>query len=409
MDYYTTRARKWSLDSPVHSSLKSAFTSTRLPALFAIALAGLLVANWSESGAVAPVLPQILANHAYRELWSGHYEGPQGAIELFRQALAADAAFTYRWSDLGEALAAAGQSDSARYCFLRSLKLAPDSPQIALRAANFELREQDIDSALQLGGTVLRLAPDYDDMVFSSWIRFAGEQDRILRTGIGSNPRAAEAFFHFLIRANDEARLAETWRWMDAHSYVTAPAARTWASWLLGRHRDQEAFLIWKRHIALNSSYGVSNWIDDSGFESPPAGEGFGWRIEPVAGVKAAIDPAVAHSGHASLRVEFDGSQNLDFHPVAQRVWLQPGRYRLTAWIRTSGLTTDQGLALSLLGISTPALTGSHDWTNVGADVVVGQAAAADVQVVRRRSWRFDAKPTGKIWIDDVELRRIDK
>ncbi len=397
------------LGSQIRTALNIVFTSSRLPALFGIALAALLGANWFRTGAAAPVLPQILANHAYRELWSGHYEGPQGALEMFREALAADAAFAYRWSDMGEALAAAGQSESARYCFLRSLELAPNSPQIALRAANFQLREEEIDSALQLGGAVLRLTPAYDNMVFSSWIRFAGDQDRILRMGIGSNTRAAEAFFGFLIAANDEPRLGETWRWMDARSYVTVPAARTWAAWLIGRHREQEAFLVWKQHVALDSTYGVSNWIDNSGFERALAGQGFGWRIEPVAGVKAGIDPAVAHSGHSSLRVEFDGSENLDFHSVAQRVWLEPGRYRLTAWMRTSGLSTDQGLALSLLGVSTPALTGSHDWISVGTDVNVSKAAAADVQLVRQRSWRFDAKPTGKAWIDDVELRRIDK
>ncbi len=385
------------------------FTSSRLPALFGIALAGLLAANWLRTGAVAPVSPQILANHAYRELWSGHYEGPQGALEMFREALTADAAYAYRWSDLGEALAAAGQSESARYCFLRSLELAPGSPQIALRAANYELRENETDSALRLGGAVLRLTPAYDNMVFSSWIRFAGDQDRILDTGIGSNSRAAEALFGFLIAANDEARLSETWRWMDARSYVTTPAAKTWAAWLIGRHREQEAFLVWKRHVALDSTYGVNNWIDDAGFEHSLAGQGFGWRIEPVAGVKAGIDPGVAHSGHSSLRVEFDGSENVDFHSVAQRVWLQPGRYRLTAWIRTEGLSTDQGLALSLLGVSTPALTGSHDWTSVAAEISVGKATAAEVQLIRQRSWRFDAKPVGKAWIDDVELRRISR
>src|SRR5580700_8322388 len=167
---------------------------SRLPALFGLALAGCMGLSWLSNGSVSPPMPQTIANHAYRELWSDHPEGRQGAIEMFQQSLAMDPAFPYRWSDLGDALAAAGRKDSARYCFRRSLELAPNSPQIAMRAANFHLREGEIDSALQLGATILRITPDYDEMVFNSWVRLGGDLNGILQSGVGANGRAAEAF-----------------------------------------------------------------------------------------------------------------------------------------------------------------------------------------------------------------------
>jgi len=225
---------------------------------------------------------------------------------------------------------------------------------------------------------------------------------------MGSNP----------IGPGAESRLFETWKWIEGRSYVTRPLARAWAGWLDGRGREQDAFLIWKRYVALDSSYGVSNWIDNSGFESAPAGLGFDWRIQPSPGVKVGLDSAIARSGHSSLRLEFDGSENLDFHIVAQRLWLPAGRYRLTGWMRTANLSTDQGLALVLNGVATPALNGVHDWTRVSADAAVPNtvgnnvdndaASLGEVQVVRQRSWRFDGKLRGIAWIDDVELRRID-
>jgi hypothetical protein len=382
---------------------------TRWPALHGIVLAGLLSAGWFENGSVSPTAPQTVADHAYRELWSDHSEGQSGAISMFRQALAMDPAFPYRWSDLGDALAADRQADSARYCFRRSVELAPASPQIGMRAANFSLREGETGPALRLGANVLRVTTDYDPMVFGSWVRLGGDLSQILQIGIGSNARAAEAFFRFLIGSNDEGRLFPTWEWMESRSYVTRPLATLWSGWLAGRHRDNDAFLIWKRYAALDSDYGVGNWIDNSGFENEPAGQGFDWRIQPSPGVKAGLDPSVAHSGHSSLRIEFNGSENLDYHPVAQRVRLAPGRYRLTAWVRTAGLSTDQGLALVLDGVSTPPLTGTHDWTRVVADVTVrNDTLSGEVQVVRQRSWRFDRGLRGVAWIDDVELRRTD-
>jgi hypothetical protein len=383
--------------------------ASRLPALHGIALAGLLVTAWLGSKET----PQAVADHAYRELWSGHSEGPNGSIDMFRQALAMDTAFPYRWSDLGDALAAVGKVDSARYCFRRSIELAPGSPQIAMRAANFHFREGETGPALDLGARVLRLTTAYDGMVFNSWIRLGGNPNDILQSGIGTNRRAAESFFRFLIAASPPAgsggdpMLIATWTWMEGRSYVSRPLAMLWVDWLNGRRRDNDAFLVWKRYVAQDSAYGAGNWIDDGGFETEPAGQGFGWRLQPCPGVKAGLDSAAARSGHSSLRIEFDGSANLDFHHIAQRVWLPPGRYRLTAWMRTANVSTDQVLALVLNGVSTAALTGSHDWTMVGADVTVREGASAgEVQVVRQRSWRFDGKVQGVVWIDDVELRR---
>jgi hypothetical protein len=388
-----------------------------LPSLHGIALAGLLILVQLGNGTASAVYketPQTIADHAYRELWSGHTEGPHGAIDMFRRALAMDTAFPYRWSDLGDALAAAGRVDSARYCFRRSLELAPTSPQIAMRAANFHFREGETGPALQLGATVLRLTNTYDGMVFNTWVRLGGNVNDILQSGIGTNRRAAESFFRFLIArpagAGEDSMLSATWTWMERRSYVTGPLAMVWADWLNGRRRDSDAFLVWKRYVAQNSTYGSGNWIDNAGFETEPAGQGFDWRLQPSPGVKAGLDSATAHSGQSSLRIEFDGSGNIAFHHIAQRVWLPPGRYRLTAWMRTANLSTDQGLALVLNGVSTPAPTGSHDWTMVGADVTVRDGASAgEVQVVRQRSWRFDGKLRGVVWIDDVELRNAEK
>jgi hypothetical protein len=386
----------------------------RLPSLHAIALAGLLAASWLRDGSISPEKPQTVADHAYRELWSGHSDGPNGAVDRFRQALAMDTAFPYRWSDLGDALAASGMVDLAQYCFRRSLELAPNSPQIAMRAANFHFREGETGPAIQLGAEVLRLTTAYDGMVFNSWVRLGGSLDDVLQIGIGTNRRAAESFFRYLIatsrprESGGDSRLSAMWTWLEGRSQVNRPLAMVWVDWLSGRHRDNDAFVVWKRYVAQDPAYGSGNWIDNAGFENEPAGQGFDWRLQPCPGVKTGLDSATAHSGHSSLRMEFDGSANLDFHHIAQRVWLPPGRYRLTAWMRTSNLSSDQGLALVLNGVSTPALTGSHDWTMVAADVTVGDGASAgEVSVVRQRSWRFDGKLQGVVWIDDVALRRI--
>src|SRR5580693_3746005 len=142
----------------------------RLPLCLVALLIALMACSYAIFGSISPPGPQVVANGAYQKLWSGDVDG---AVAGFDRALASDAAFPYRWSDLGEALADAGRMGEARYCFRRAVDLAPASPDIQVRAANFFFRSGSGSEALALESTTLRETPDFDDMIFRSWIRMA--------------------------------------------------------------------------------------------------------------------------------------------------------------------------------------------------------------------------------------------
>lgn len=378
----------------------------------------MMAVTYRNSGSVSPVLPQPSANEGFRRTWAGRLSAPDGALSLFHDAVVSDPAFPWRWSDLGDALVAAGRNDEALTCFRESLVLGPASPQIALRAANFHFEMGEIQPALELGATILKELPDYDDMVFSEYVRMGGDLDRVLETGIGNNRRAARTFFKFLMRGGSEQRLSETWRWIETRGYATRPLARSWANWLLQRDRPEEAVAVWARHGASDAGvYRISNWIDNAGFEDPWTGEGFDWLVEESPGVKAVRDGQVAHSGRYSLRLDVDAADNLDFHHVSQLVWLEPGHYKLSGWVRTNGLTTDQGVGFRLIGahnaaspdVSTPTVVGTQDWTMLSADFTLGAPARlARVEIVRRPSGKFENRPHGTAWIDDVGIQRLN-
>jgi tetratricopeptide (TPR) repeat protein len=392
--------------------------SRRSPAIYCLLLAALMCVAYRNSGSVSPPLPQAVANEAFRRVWAGKLSSPDGAIPLFHAAVVSDPAFPWRWSDLGDALTAAGRDDQASYCFRESLALGPASPQIALRAANFYFATGRIEPALALGATILRELPDYDDMVFSSYVRMGGGLDGVLDTGIGNNPRAARTFFQFLLRGGGEERLSRAWRWIDGRGYTTRPLARSWANWLLQRGRAGEAAAVWMQHGAGDAGvYRISNWVDNAGFEDQWTGGAFDWVVDPSPGVKTVWDAQVVHSGRHSLRLDLDAVDNLDFHHVSQRVWLDPGRYRLSGWVRTMGFTTDQGVGLRLTGagnaadpdVSTPAIAGSREWTQLSAEFTLrAPARLARVEIVRHPSEKFDNRPHGTAWIDDVAIQRLN-
>ena len=381
----------------------------KLPLAFAFVLEALLALSLATSGLLSPALPQVSGNLGYRQLWRGNVAGSGGALHFFRNALEADSAFPYRWSDLGEALLLAGAPDRAGYCFDRSVELAPHDPQIRLRAANYYFRTRQTEPALRLDSAVLDQVPDYDQMIFSSYLRMGGAMSRVLDTGIGSNARAAGEFFRFLRPRSDDATLDTVWRWMEDRGFVTVPLALSRTSWLLDKGLPGEASAVWRRYVApADSSFQKSEWIVNSGFESPWTGEGFDWRVEACNGVDMSLDSRIAHSGRGSLRIRFHAFGNLDFHHVSQLVWLSPGSYRLSAWIRSEDFQPDPGIGLSLLDATTPVMSGTHGWTQVSSEfTVVSVPRLARVRVVRKPSLKFDGQPRGTVWIDEVEVKRV--
>ena len=386
----------------------------RLSWICPVLLAGLMAVSFAIFGSVSPRAPQVIGNAGYQKLWAGDVGG---AVTEFERALKADPAFPYRWSDLGEALADDGKIEEARYCFRRAVELAPGSPQIAVRAANFWFRTGSIEEGLSIESKVLGEVPDFDQMIFRSWVRMAGGVRRMLDTGIGTNARAARAFFDFMIANGSRTDLDEVWRWMETRGYVVRQQSRERVDVLLRSNETAEAAEVWNRHVAIDpGQYRSSDWIDNGGFEKDWTGGGFDWNSVASPGVNVAADGAVAHDGKRSLRLDINSDENLDFHHFFQRTWMPPGRYRLEGWVRASGFSTDQGIGLrawepgheSELNAFTPTVFGTRDWERVAQDfTVAGRARMVEIQVVRRPSLDFDNHPHGTAWIDDIHVRRL--
>jgi hypothetical protein len=386
---------------------RSKSTSYRWPGALALLLCGLVLFGSERIEA-----PQAAGNEGYRLLLAGETDA---AVSTLRRALTEDAAFPYRWSDLGGALADSGDRTAAAWCFARSVELGPGDPQIALRAMNYQFRSGNIAAALKLGSHILRLVPNYDAMIFRTWVRMGVMAKTIETDGIGANPRAAAEWFRFLLNEAPKTDLYEYWKWLEDAGYADRELARSWSLWLLAHNEPADAAAVWARHVAVEPAvYQRADWVDNGGFEKDPSGDGFDWVMNSVPGVTYVIDPQQRHKGARSLRLNFTGLENIDFHHVTERVWLIPGHYRLSAWVRTGSLSTDQGIGVSLIAkpaadVSTIAITGTHGWTEESVEVTVsGPPRMGEIQVIRHRSLDFDNKISGSAWIDDISLLRID-
>ena len=327
-------------------------------------------------------------------------------------ALVADSANPYRWADLAEAFAHAGQMDKARYAFQRALALSRDIPPILLRDANFHFQLDESDQALSSAARVLSIVPDYDSVLFNYFDRFVAGPKPVL-AAIGDSARATTAYTLHLIGTGDLAGARLAWLKLCSRGVKDNSLTATYIDALLKAGHGDAAKQDWVQFLGPSAAdYPASNLLYNGGFEAEPTGVALDWRIQPSTQYDVERDSAMPHRGKYSLRVTFHGDDNIALTNVLQTVLLKPGTYRLGFWIKTDGLTTNEGPRVEVVAarlqdrlLRTDPFLGTIGWSEVSQRFTVDrQTQSVIVRLVRNPSAKFDNKIAGTLWIDDLHL-----
>jgi hypothetical protein len=346
---------------------------------------------------------------AYDQQASGAPESIRAAAAALAGVLERNPAEPMRWADAGSAWSDGGDPDKAQYAFARALELGLHSTDVLIYAGDYYLRQGNRARGLEILNRTLTLASNYDEAIFSRYqavpIREA------LDRGVPAEIRPAQSYLRYLMREASADSARELWRWMGGRNLIDTKIAGEYAAFLLNRKEYERAAAVWRDWAPQKTAdYQRTEFIYNPGFEAEPGGSPFDWRISPIDHVEAVRD-GNAHRGAASLRVTFDGEANTNYGHVAQSIVLPAGRYRLRAWVRAEGITTDQGVLLGIRGLSqaaeTEALKGTSAWHAVEVEFEAGPGTRLlEVVVARRASWRFDSKIKGSVWVDDVSVER---
>jgi tetratricopeptide (TPR) repeat protein len=348
-------------------------------------------------------------------------ENPGDLIRLQETAARLSPYDAYYWADLGAAYDWAGHRSEARDAFKRAQQLFPNSPTINWRLANFYIRAHDIPDGLRclqkvlLGDSVPRrdvfllatnATPDnsviLDDTLpphaayFIDYINFQIGMDRI---------NAAEQAWARLLELNLPFNLREPFPYVDA----------------LIQHRELEPLLqawsaLGERFPAQIGSRAMpGNSVSNGNFEFEILNGGLDWRVTPVEGAVVSLDSENSHEGLRSLRIDFDGTHNLDYYHVLQFVPVTPStRYNFSVHMRTRGITTDSGPRFQLydaydmgrLFLSSENLVGNFEWSPEHIEFRTGpETRLLVVRVGRPASRKFDSRIAGTVWISRVSLR----
>lgn len=346
---------------------------------------------------------------------------PQKAMEEFHRAAALAPYDPEVWINLGGAAEFAGNVSEAEKYLRMADSLAPRVPVYQWPIGNFFLLHGNTQEAFSHFRMVLLGTHEYDQIIFSTAWKASGDAEQILQQLIPRDLSAEFRYLDFLIGSKRLPESLAVWnRIVNTPGTIETNQANRYLDSLLINHMPDEAFRVWKdllkRGVVRYSAPSTpGDLITNGSLEDDIRNVGFGWRIAPVKDIYAGLDTSTFHSPGHSLVVQFSGEQNLYYRNVLQYVKVEPGSsYRLQAFMKTEGITTDSGPRLEVrdpydpgaLDKLTDNLTGTTEgWTPLLLDFKTGpKTELIVVSITRLPSQKLDNLIAGKVWLDDVRL-----
>jgi hypothetical protein len=261
----------------------------------------------------------------------------------------------------------------------------------------------------------LEADPSSPEAVFADYEQRRVSVAAVLAHGLG-DAHSYQMYLRFLISHAKIVEAATTWVWVVSRSYANDKLANEYTSFLIQNGKLEAAADAWVQYAGKrDTNYPECNRIFNGSFESDPTGSQFDWTVEQTPGASIDFDTASAHGGSRSLRVQFDGTQNLKAVDVRQNVYLKPDRYRFEAYVRAKDISTDEGISFHIaneqapnrLSFTTQPILGSSEWTLIQHSFIVPKNASGltEVRLVRTPSLRFDNLVRGTLWVDEVRIR----
>lgn len=346
-------------------------------------------------------------------------DNPSEQVKLYEQAVSLSPQNALYWADLGAAFDWAGNHNEALHAFEHSRELFPNSPDVNWRLANFYIRSSKTLEGLRslrkvlLGGGV----PQQD--VFALSERVTEDKSIILEEMVPPETPILFGYLNYQAGAGDIIAADQTWTKLLALKLpFELPETFFYLEALIQKRETQQLAEAWsalgERFPGKVGSLQVApNLVTNGSFESDILNGGLDWRAVPVDGVTASIDSRNAIDGERSVRIEFDGTRNVDYGHLLQYVLVRPNtRYRFSGYLRTDGITTDSGPRFQVFDAysakmlaATENAIGTSGWTQQRLEFKTAvDTRLLMIRVGRPASEKFDNKIRGTVWVDNVCL-----
>jgi hypothetical protein len=318
----------------------------------------------------------------------------------YRTAVNLNPLRTSYWLEFSKFNEAEGDTEGARDAMQKALEADPQYAQTHWAAANLSIRQGDLTAA----DRHLRQTVDHDAAYTAqaldlAW-RFYEDPEKVLATHIPDTKATNLTTLNYFIGAANDRGAALTWQRL--RQFQTLPQERfSYVDYLISQGKVDAA---WRVFVFPDNGSAFYN----GGFETEALNGGFDWRVSSTYDASVRRDTSAAKEGLASLSVTFSGKENIDFGGQVWH-WVPAAKgkaYELSFWMRTEGITTNEGMYVEIDGKTSEPQVGTTYWQQFR----IPFTASADLVVTRIRrkpSLKFDNLLKGKVWLDGFTLAEL--
>lgn len=351
-------------------------------------------------------------------------ESPIEQVKLYERATSLSPQNAQFWADLGTAYDWAGNRDDARRAFERARALFPNSPEIQWRLANFFIRDGKSSESLQALRTVLRGGGVPSQDVFALAESVTPNKEAILEEMVPREAPILLDYLNYQAKTGDMPAAKKVWDHLLASKLTfELPAAFFYLDTLIQRRETQQLAEVWgtlgeRFPEKVGSLAAYPNLVANGSFESDILNGGLDWRVAPVEGATVSLDSREPYEGARAVRIDFDGTRNLDYGNLLQYLLVRPNtQYRFSGYLRTDGITTGSGPRFQVFDAYDPQrvfeatenVVGTSSWREQQLEFkTTGDTRLMVIRVARPASGKFDNKIAGTAWIDAVRLEVVE-
>jgi tetratricopeptide (TPR) repeat protein len=338
------------------------------------------------------------------------------SLSCIHQAIGRNPLEQTYWINLAKIQQRLGEKEKFERALGKAIFVNPTGCQGRWVAGNLFLQEEDVQNALPHFCYLLRYYPEQSSLVYDVWMKVVDDRDFILEKLVPEDTPSLKFYLSWVYENNDSETAKKIWqRRTSLGQKVDRSETLRHIDFLISQNEFNDAMEVWKARLQ-EEGLSVStdgNLITNGSFEKQEIlGGGFDWKITDVKGAKVAFDRSVAFEGKSSIRIIFDGKENVDFDHIHQIVPLKPNTdYSLKACLRTKEVTTKSGPKIEVYGIgssfraSSESVVGDNSWKEVTVTFrTTPQSQAGIVGVRREKTDKFDRLISGTVWIDNVRL-----
>lgn len=349
--------------------------------------------------------------------WEMKSIDPEESLRFLREAIERNPFEQRYWLDLAQLLHLKGERKGSEQALEKAVSVFPTGYRGRWVSGTLLLQHGSFDKALPHFTYILSHYPNRSRLVYEISTRAIGDKDLLTERLIPRDPSSINRYIGYLCEKGDYELAKKTWEKKVSYGFKSARAETIrYIELLIGKGKLNEGFEAWKEALREEGLTipADGNLVTNGAFEQDKLlGGGFDWKIGKVKGAEISFDSSVASDGKRSLKIAFDGKENVNFYHVYQYVPLRPEtEYLLRTSMKSDKITTRSGVKIEIIGIgprlysASEPVTGTNEWNVMTlAFKTPAGSQGGMVRVRREETQKLDRFIGGTVWIDDVQLR----